>query len=502
MNLLGLDIGSSRCKAVVFDHQGNIVARSIIKEYFPATAQNGITEMDGEIFWDSTVEVVRDISRKIGKDGIGALAVSSHGETFIALDKFGRACGPAIMNSDNRAVKEVIFLLKSMGKEKIYSIAGAPLHPMFPLAKIIWLKRNKPDIYENTRYFLSVADFILYRMGMGAFTDFSLASRTLLFDVNKQEWSEEILNEVDIDKSKFSTPRPSGKMIGKLNNDAAKLLGLRKGTVVGLGGHDQCCCALGSGVVRSKEVVSSAGTYESLIAVSDKPSLGGDSLLFSLNSYCHVVPNKYITLAFCPAGIMVRWFVDTFCEQEKENAKKERVSLYEYLERYIPPYATNVCTTPHIIGSCNPYWNPRATAAIVGINPATSKFHIYKSILEGICCELNINIKILEKVIGPFNSMIITGGGSKSRSWVQLRSDITRKKFQTLKNAEATCLGAAVLAGMAAGFYKKAEDAVKNLVEIDKTYYPDLKKSKNYEMQKKRYELLYPSLEKYRKIAM
>lgn len=498
MSLLGIDVGSSSCKAVAFDIKGNILAKSIL-DYWPDT--NGIfSEMDADIFWKSVIKVVGDVSKKLKKDEIEALSISSQGETFICVDKAGNCVCPAIMNSDNRAKGEVDLLNKIFNKEKIYRISGAPLHPMFPLAKILWLKKNKPDIYERTKYFLSAGDYILYKMGFGTISDYSLSSRTQLFDVNKRSWSDEILENVGFDKKKLPDTYQAGIKVDKLNKEIAEILNLKPGVVVGLGGHDQPCGALGAGVINHRNIVDSAGTYECLAVSSDNPNLSLDSRKYNLNSYCHVVENKYITLAFSPGGVMVKWFIDNFFNAEKNRASKENTNLYKYLEKRIPDDPTGICITPHIIGSINPNWNPYATTTISGITLKANKYNLYKAIFEGISFELNLNIKVLESLVGNFDFIYITGGGSGSKKWVKLRADITGKRFKTLKNKESVCLGAAILAGLAAKKFKSVKEAIKELVKVNEEFLPDIDSFKEYDIQKKQYKLIYPSLEEYRKV--
>lgn len=498
MSLLGIDVGSSGCKAVVFDNKGDILAKSVIN-YWPNT--DGVfSEMDADIFWKSVIKVVGDVSKKSKKDEIEALSISSQGETFICVDKSGNCVYPAIMNSDNRATREVDLLNRIFNEEKIYSISGSPLHPMFPLAKILWLKKNKPDIYERTRYFLSAGDYILYKMGFGAISDYSLSSRTQLFDVNKRSWSNEILENVGFGKKKLPDTHQAGIEVGKLNKEIAEILNLKPGVVVGLGGHDQPCGALGAGVISHGDTVDSAGTYECLAVSSDNPNLSLDSRKYNLNSYCHVVENKYITLAFSPGGVMVKWLIDNFFNAEKDRASKKNINLYEYLEKRVPNDPTGICITPHIIGSINPNWNPYATTTIAGITLKTNKYNLYKAIFEGISFELNLNIKVLESLVGKFDFIYITGGGSSSKKWVKLRSDITSKSFKTLENQESVCLGAAILAGLAAKKFKSVEEAIKELVKVNEEFLPDIDIFYKYQRQRKQYKLIYPSLEEYRKV--
>ncbi|MCL5071247.1 MAG: FGGY family carbohydrate kinase, partial [Actinobacteria bacterium] len=365
LSLLGVDIGSSSCKAVVFNTKGNILTKSIIS-YWPKT--DGVySEIDAEIFWQSAVKAIKEVSEKAGNDEIEALTVSSQGETFVCVDGSGNCICPAMMNSDSRAHNEVNFLSEAMNKDDIYSITGAPLHPMFPLAKILWLKKNNPEVYKKTRYFLSTADFILFRMGLGAISDYSLSSRTQLFDVNKKQWSGSLLDITGISERQMPVTHNAGYVIGKLGKEVSKMLNLKNGVIVGLGGHDQPCGCLGAGAVHKGDIADSAGTYESLGILSSKPFLDKDARKYSLNSYCHVIKDSYITLAFLPGSIMVKWFIDNFFECEISKAGYNADEIKKYLDDKVSDKPTGICITPHIIGSINPNWNPEAATVICGI---------------------------------------------------------------------------------------------------------------------------------------
>ena len=489
-------MGSSSCKAVVFDTKGNILAKSITG-YWPKT--NGVySEIDAEIFWQSAVKVIKEVSEKVEKDKIEALSVSSQGETFICIDGSGRCIFPAIMNSDNRAYDEVNFLSEIMNREDIYSITGAPLHPMFPLAKILWLKKNNSDVYKKTRYFLSAGDFILFRMRFGAVSDYSLSSRTQLFDVNKKQWSGDLLDMIGISEKQLPATHNAGHMVGKLRKEASKMLNLKNGVIVGLGGHDQPCGCLGAGAVNKGDIADSAGTYECLGISSSKSLLGRDARKYSLNSYCHVIKDSYITLAFSPGSIMVKWFIDKFFEYEISKTGYNTDEIKKHLDDKVSDKPTGICITPHIIGSINPNWNPSAATVICGITLSTDKASIYKAIYEGISFELNTNIKVLEGLCGDFKFIYIIGGGSTADKWVKLRTDITGKIFKTLENIESVCGGCAILAGVASGMFKDEKDAVKEFVRVEKEFKPDFGSYNLYDRQRKQYECLYDSLSVYR----
>jgi xylulokinase len=475
-------------------------SESVYSTYSPGP---DMTEINADVFWKAVVEVTRNVSELMADDPIEAISISSHGETVIPVNRHGEAIGPAIMNSDNRAVKETNWWNRELGRDEIYRITGLPLHAMFALNKIIWLRENQPDVFTKADRFVSVEDYILLRMGLPPYTDFSLASRTMAFDIHKKKWSEELLKCAGIHEDKLGILLPSGEKAGKLSLTVASELGLKVGTIVAMGGHDQPCGALGSGVINEGEVYDSAGTYECMVAVSKDPCNSEKALSYSLNSYCHVVPDRYVTLAFFPAGLVSRWYIEQFCYEDKVKAQEQNMKFFEFLDATMEKSChgpTGLCITPHLVGSCNPYWDVRATGVIAGLTPQITRHHVYKAIYEGIACELAINATALKEVIGEFESIKINGGNARSHFTVQLRADLTGKRFYTLKTSEAVCQGAAILAGIAAGIYKDAEDAVQKVVRTDMLYKPNMDSKEQYKGQMEKYKLLYPSLKSIRAV--
>ena len=493
MSLLGIDVGSSSCKGVAFDVRGRMLARAS-SAYSPASPGPGMFEIDAECFWRAVVEVTRTVAGQVAGDPIEALAISSHGETFMPVNTAGTAIAPAIMNADSRALEQSDRWETTLGRGKIYAITGLPLHPMWSLNKIMWLKQHNSGLFARAARFVSVGDYILLRMGLPAVTDYSLAGRTLAFDIRRKTWSAEILEIAGVREDKLPEPIASGQLVGKLSPAAATVMGLAAGTIVATGGHDQPCGALGSGVIGPGDVSDSAGTYECMTAASREPRNSARALSFSLNSYCHVVPGRYVTLAFFPAGVAVRWFVEQFCGDDAAEAQLQGVSVYDLLAERIPDGPTGLCITPHFIGSCNPYWDVRATGVIAGLTPGTTKYHIYKAIYEGIACELAINAEVLEDVCGTFKRITISGGGAASPFTVHLRAALTGKRLRTVQTADTVCLGAAMLAGMAAGIFKNAEDAVRQMVPPGRIVEPDAAVARQYDRQLRQYRLIFPAL--------
>jgi xylulokinase len=494
MSLLAVDIGSSACKAALFTVSGKILAHHA-SAYSPEFPQPSFAEMDPEKFWHaicaSCQAVVRD-----AVDPVQALCLSSHGETFVALDANGRALAPAILNQDSRATAEAAWCEKSIGRKRLFRITGQVAHPMYSIPKIIWLRQHRPDIFASTARFVTLIGYILVRMGLPPYTDYSLASRFLAFDICNRCWSDEILAAAGLSKDRLPVPVPAGTIAGKLDSEAACELGLHPGTLVVLGGHDQPCGALGVGVIGGSRVSDSIGTYECILAGSDAPSLTDAALAASLNSYCHVVPDKFVTIAYFPSGIMLKWLHDLLYSKESGGINTEAIAEnieadhYAFLETHAPEGPTGLCITPHLIGTCHPEFNPHARGVIVGLNPGTSRSQLYKGILEGLACELSLVTEVLAEGAGHFEDIYVTGGGSRSALGLQLRAALTGRRLHVMRSPEAVCLGTAILGGVAAGDYSDVREGVEQVVHEIRVIAPNPEIAASYAAQVTRYRAL------------
>lgn len=492
MSLLAVDIGSSTCKAVVFASSGEVLAQGSA-HYSPEFPAPSFAEIHPDKFWDAVCLSCRNACKYL-RDPVQALCLSSHGETFVALDSAGHPLTPAILNQDGRATRESAWLEETIGRERLFQITGLIPHPMYPLPKILWLRKNQPQIFASTNCFVSLTGYLLHKMQLPAYVDYSLASRYFAFDVRRQSWSEEILNAADLNKDLLPVPAPAGTIVGKINAEAADQLGIPAGASVVLGGHDQPCGALGSGVIAAGPVADSMGTYECLVATSDAPALSEKALHASLNSYCHVVPGKFVTIAYFPSGIMLKWFHDLLYADGAQETRTSTADFesahYASLESHVPAGPTGLCVTPHLIGTCNPEFNPSARAVISGLGPATDRAQLYKGILEGIACELSIITEALAGALGDFHDIYATGGGAHSTLGLRLRASLTGRRIHIMRCQEAVCLGTAILAGVAVGKYSSIADAVTTVVKDCMTIEPDHELAASYCQQIKHYRQL------------
>jgi xylulokinase len=493
MSLMGIDVGTSGCKAVAFTPSGRVLARAV-REYTPEFPAPGLVEMDPEVLWEAARSASRAVASQVGRDRVQALAFSVHGETFVPTNGRGEAIGAALLNADNRATAEAEWWERTLGRERIFRITGQPVHPMYSIAKIEWMRRHQPERFASARRFLSVDAYLLTKLGLPPYVDFSLASRFMAFDVRSRRWSEEILSAAGLTPDRLPLPAPAATPAGKLSRTQAAELGLESGALVAVGGHDQPCGALGMGAVAAGRATDSMGSYECLAVTSDRPALDEAALAANLNSCCHVAPERYLTMAYFPSGLMVKWFCDNFCGEDAAEARRRQMDVYSYLEELAPEGPTGLLVLPHLIGSGNPHFDPRASGAVVGLLPMTSRYHLYRGILEGLACELANLVELIAPRAGPLDPIRVTGGGARSRLGLRLRAAIAGKQMQRLENPEAACLGAGLLAGVGAGVFKDLGEAVDQAVRPAETIEPEPELAAAYADQLRRYRLLYPAL--------
>jgi xylulokinase len=478
---------------VAFSVDGKVLSRHSYS-YSPDFPQPSHAEMDPKRFWEAVCICSRETAKML-TDPVQAVCLSSHGESFVPVDTRNEAISAAILNQDSRAVAETDWLEQQFGRKRLFEITGLVAHPMYPIPKILWLRKHRPEIFSSHTRFVSIIGYVLLQLGLEPYIDFSLASRYLAFDVREHRWHGEILNAAALSSGELPIPVAAGTVAGRLNSNSAAQLGLPVGTEVVVGGHDQPCGALGLGVVESGRMADSMGTYECLLATSNAPVLTETALANSLNSYCHVIPDKFATIAFFPSGIMMEWFHDFLygCARTSES-QLSAAEHYALLEAKAPSGPTGLCITPNLIGTCNPDFNPRARGSIFGLTTDTSRAHVYKGILEGLACEFSAMTKLLSSAIGDFQDIHVTGGGTSSALGLKLRAAIAGKRLHVMQPPDAVCVGGAILAGVAVGTYSSIREAVDQVVHEVSVIDPDPAMSAAFTEQVTQYQRLRSAL--------
>lgn len=482
MSLLGIDLGTSGIKCVAYNENGKVLAKTY-KENNLNTPGPGIVELNPNNVWSSLCENIRELSRteNVKKDPVEALSISVSGDEALPIDKKGDPLYNTIMSMDKRGLQENKFVNGVVGMEKIYKITGQPPSPMYALNRLLWLKNNKPGIFSKMYKFLCWEDYVLFKLGADPSTDYSVASRTLAFDIEEKKWSDEILDKVQISKSLFPDVYPSGSVVGMIKKEVARELGLKTDVKLVTGGLDQVCAALGAGVVKGGMASVGTGTME-VMQVCFENLKEKNKLLLSGYPVCnHTIEDLYIclTINFC-AGVLLKWYKDVFLEAEKENVKNNDINIYDVMLSNIDNAVQPVLFYPYFEGTQSLDDNPYINGAMFGLNLRTRKEDIIKGILEGITFDLRKNMEKIEETGINIDTIRAIGGGAKSEKWLQLKADITGKIIQKLNIDEAGCLASAVLAGYAIGKYNNIKETINDFVKVEKEFKPDPDKFNGY----------------------
>ena len=370
-----------------------------------------------------------------------------------------------------------------------------PMSDIHTLAKLIWMQVQQPDLYRQVWKFLGFEDFVYFKLGVSPVVDYSLAARTMAFDIINKTWSEKMLGLADVDASLFPDAAPSGTPIGEVSTKVADALGLPQGVVCVTGGHDQPCGALGAGIIRSGEVMDATGTVECIAPAFTEPIINQDMIDGNFACYPHVVDGLYVTLGFVSSGgVVLRWFRDTLAQAEVAQADAEGRDVYDLLMATLPDSPGTAMVLPHFTGSGTPHLDLESKGAIVGLTLSTTKGELIKGILEGISYEIKQNLAMLQDAGVVINEVRAIGGGAKSEKWLQLKADMFGKKVIALDISEGVCLGTAILSGTAIGTYKSIESAVEQLVTPRDVYYPREDIAQRYDEKLKTYQQIYPAL--------
>ncbi|TFH05638.1 MAG: xylulose kinase, partial [Candidatus Thorarchaeota archaeon] len=351
--------------------------------------------------------------------------------------------------------------------------------------KILWLRDNEKAIYEKADKFLLVHDYLIYRLSGELVTDYSNASRTLLFDIREGKWSKKMLDSLGIALEKLPRPVQSGTSVGELTEAAARATGLKQGTPVIAGGGDQQCAALGVGVVREGLIKSTTGTGTFLLAHSNSVKL--DPAMRVLCSR-HVVPNAFVVEAsMFTTGSALKWYRDNLGSEEIGLAGERGVDPYDIITEAAektPPGAEGVIHIPHFAGAGAPNWNPHARGIFAGLALGHSRYHLIRAILEGVSYEIRSNIEVMRELGLPSQQVRVTGGASRSETWMQIQADVLRTPVIRTQMEEATAVGAAILAFKGINVFKSVARAAEEMV---KTLDPLNPREETLEVYQKRY---------------
>jgi len=495
--IIAYDLGTTGNKATMFDENGKMVT-SALSEYETFYPGKNQVEQDPTSWWEAVREATNDLISKsnIDKSKIACLTFSGQMMGCVAVDKDAKPLYNALIWADQRGVKQANKLIDKLGMKNIYEIVGHRPSASYGAAKMMWLKDNRPEVYKKTYKFLNAKDYIAAKMTGNFATDYSDASSTNLFDLNKLEWSEKLIKASGINKEKMPNALPSTEVVGRLKKDVAEQLNLIQGIPVVIGGGDGSCAAAGAGVVDETSAYNYVGSSSWIGIASEKPLIDDKMRTFT---WAHVVPGLYSpTGTMQSAGASYQWTRDNLCGLEVFKADQQDGDTYELMNKKaqaVPAGSDSLIYLPYLMGERSPHWNPEAKGSFIGLTIQHSHSHMIRSVMEGVSFNLRIILDAFIEQGAELDEIIMIGGGAKGELWRQIMADIYKKKILIPNYLdEATSMGAALTGGVGVGLYEDF-DFVHQMLNIEKEVEPN---KENYETYEKLYEIFkesYNSLE-------
>jgi len=490
MALLGLDLGTSGVKAAVFDAAGRVLGYAY-EEYPLYLPHAGWIELDSDQCWAATQRVIAAAVAAAGSR-VQAMSISCHGEAVTPVAADGRALARSIVTFDNRTVEQAAWWAEHYGAARFYQVTGHALHPMGTIHKIMWWREHQPEVFAAARWFLCYEDLVWYRLGLSPAMGTSLAARTMAFDLHAGDWSDELLGLAGIERSRLARAVPAGTVVGVVS---APELGL-DGVLAVAGGHDQAVCALGGGAIKPGQAVNTIGTAEVVTPCLGSAVLSPELQRANLACYPHSAPGRYVALGIVAfsSGALVKWYKDQLGLAERLEAERQARNVYEVMIESASDGPSPVLVLPHFSGTGTPALDPLATGAFVGLTLGTTRADIIKGIYDSLAYEMKQNLDVLTRAGVPVTEVRALGGGSRSDRALQLKADILGIPIAAADVPEAGCLGAAILAGTAAGVYGSVEEGVAATVRTRAEFTPRAGETARYAERYGQYLQLYGRL--------
>ncbi len=492
MSLLGLDIGTTNCKGAVFSLAGHCLARASFE--YPTLQQHaGWAELDSRAVMHAVFRIIRELAQTatVAGDAIRAVCVSALGEAVTPVSKDRQILGNAILHFDRRGKSEMDEFMEGISREAIYSINGNLASPAFSLAKILWTRKHRRELYDNADKLLLFGELFFYLAGCEAVTSYSQASRTLLFDFKKLCWSSQLLKLAGLEADRLARPVPSGHIAGTIADRIAADLELDRNVLCVVGAHDQCSNALGVGICSPGKAVDGIGTVECITPVYS--TIPDEKLLMAagLNVEPHAVSGLHVSFLYNQAGSLVKWHRNTFAEGER---KQYGDASYAFLEKEMPREPTQLLVLPHFEPTGPPHFIENSSGIVLGLRTSTTRGEILKAILESETFYFLECIEMLRPLGIDMSRFVASGGGAKSSAWLQIKADIMGIPYERASDPEAGVLGAIIIASKAVVAFSNYEDACAHFVRHGRCFEPDPNRHATYQDQFERYRQIYPRL--------
>ena len=486
MIIAGLDVGTTGAKIALYDENA-VLVNTYYNEY-PSDHKNGNHEIN---FADIKNGVMGLLKKAAKEHKINAMAVTSFGETCALLGENDEILAPSMLYTDSRGSEECAEMVAKFGEKKLTLAAGVKPHSMYSIYKVMWQKKNNPELFAKCKHILLGEDFIVYSLTGNPQIDYSLAARTGAFDVENLCYIKEVLEFAGVDENLFSKPVPAGTVAGVLTEKVKAELGIDYDITVMSGCHDQVVAMIGSGAFDTDYAMDGTGTVECIPVILDKKPT---DLEFYSYGYCAVpfLDGKFACYAFSfTGGATLKWFRDNFAEYDAVMAEKEGKNVYAELDSKIDSTPSGILVLPHFAGAATPYMDNDSKAAFVGVTLETSRYDLYKALMEGTSFEMLLNFDLVSKFATKPKGILASGGGTNSDVWLQIKADILNMSVTALSCKEIGAAGTAALAGVTMGVYEDLAETTAKMAKPRKVFYPSPENAERFAKLYKKYKNLY-----------
>lgn len=469
--VIGVDLGTSSVKVLLVDQAGQVKAEAS-EDYPLIHLKAGYSEQDPEEWVTKTVQALKKLvaSSGVSPENIEGISFSGQMHGLVLLDENKNVIRNAILWNDVRTTEQCRQITETLG-ERLLSVTRNPALEGFTLPKILWVKQHEPELYAKATVFLLPKDYLRYRLTGEIHMDYSDAAGTLLLEIGAKQWSKEICDKLGVDLSLCPPLVESHAHVGNLLPEIAEATGLSPQTKVFAGGADNACGAIGSGILKEGEGMSSIGT--SGVILSYENSLAAD-YKGKVHFFNHGKENAYysmgVTLA---AGYSLNWFKQTFAADQSFEAMVAGAAE-------VKPGADGLLFTPYLVGERTPHADANIRASFIGMDGAHKKEHFVRAVMEGITFSLQESIEIFRQAGKTVDTIISIGGGAKSALWLQMQADIFNADVVQLENEQGPGMGAAMLAAYGCGWFSSLEECASVFIKRASTYSPIAENAKRY----------------------
>jgi len=484
-------VGTGGTRALIVDEQGRVVA-SATEEHVPfASPQIGWAEQNPEDWWRATGIAVRKALTQAGAsaDAVACAGFSGQMHGAVMLDERDRVVRPALIWCDVRTEAQCRELNEKIGAERIIQLTCNPALANFTLTKFLWVREHEPENWKRVRSVMLPKDYVRFRLTGERAIDMADASGTLMLDVGKRRWSNEMLSAAGIDEALLPRLFESPDICGKVSVNGAAATGLKAGMPVVAGAGDQAAGATGMGIVAPGAVSATIGTSGVVFAATDRPALDPKG---RLHTFCHAIPGRWHVMGVTQAaGLSLRWFRDQFGAGADDGR-----DAYERLSDEggtVAAGCDGLLWTPYLMGERTPHLDPKARAALVGLTASHTRAHVVRAILEGVAFSLRDTFTIFAEMNVPVRNIRLGGGGARSALWRQIQADVYGHEVEIVEAEEGAAYGAAILAGVGAGTWRTVDDACKSVVRVKERVRPNAEGVKVMEKSYAAFRRVYPA---------